>query len=163
MVEQRKVHIESFSQKDIASPANERRLPVQLCRYWEKIRGTRLMPSEQMINPEDIPHLWEHCYLIQVNDLENRRRADFTYLGSEIIQTYREHLSEEDALDIIFPNSSRLAQNFQQVIDSKLPILQAGEFITSRGGVMRFRQCLLPIGETDDKVDAIFGCVNVFP
>ena len=155
------VRIENLSMDAIERVQNERRLPVQLLNYWDEIRGIRRFPSENDIHPEDILHLWDHCYLIQVNDLEKRQRVDFTYLGSEILKTYREHLSEEDAADIISPGSSRLAQNFRSVIESGSPVMQSGEFIIANGNTIRFRQCLLPLGLTDDKVEAIFGCARL--
>ena len=68
--------------------SDERRLPVQLFSYWDKIRGDRAFPAEDFINSEDIPQIWEHCFLMQVNDLNNRHGADFTYLGSEILRVY---------------------------------------------------------------------------
>ena len=141
--------------------ADERRMTVNLINYWNEIRKDRLFPSEKLINPEDIPDIWEHCYLIQVNDLHNRQKADFTYLGSSIIKSYHDSFSEQnDVADIISPKSSRLAQNFKLVIDNKKPIMQSGEFVNNLGHRIRFRQCLLPLGDTDNKVEAVFGCVG---
>lgn len=145
----------------IPNAENERRLPVRLLNYWNKIRGARRFPSERLIEPEEIAALWNHCYLIQVNDLENRLKADFTYLGPEIIKTYKQYLAGEDTQDIIVPNSSKLVPNFRQVIERREPIMQADVFITSRGNTIRFRQCMLPLGEHDDRVEAIFGCMQL--
>jgi hypothetical protein len=144
---------------------DERRYPVQLFNYWNRLRGNRAFPSEDAIDPEYIPNLWKHCFLIQVNDLKNRRRADFTYLGPEILQVYQELLSEKDAGDFISPNTSHLSQNFWRVIEQKKPIMQSGEFPSSRGNTIKFRQCLLPLGKSDDTVEAIFGCarLKVYP
>lgn len=140
---------------------DERRYPVQLFRYWDKLRGNRKFASEELIDPESIPELWPHCFLIQTNDLRNRRRADFTYFGSAILSLYHDLLSDEDANDIISPNTSHLAQNFWLVIERKAPLMQSGSFPTSRGNVIKFRQCLLPLGKRDDEVEAIFGCVRL--
>lgn len=140
---------------------DERRYPVQLFNYWDLLRKNRAFPIEDDINPEDIAHLWPHCFLMQVNDLRNRRRADFTYLGSEILRMYHDLLSTEDASDFISPSTSHLSQNFWMVIDNKEPLMQSGQFPTSRGNIIKFRQCLLPLGKQDTEVEAIFGCARL--
>lgn len=140
---------------------DERRLPVKLYHYWNRLRGKRWFPSEDAINPEDIPDIWRYCFLIQVNDLKNRKRADFTYLGNGILDVYHDFLSDEDASDFISPSSSHLSQNFWQVIETKKPIMQSGEFLTSRGNTIKFRQCLLPLGKYDIEVESIFGCARL--
>ena len=145
----------------LAHKGSERRLPVQLYNYWDGLRDGRKFPSEDAVNPEAIPHLWPTCYLIQVNDLKNRKRADFTYLGKEILQVYHDLLTEEDATDFVSPGTSHLSQNFWQVIENKEPLMQSGSFATSRGNTIKFRQCLLPLGRTDDEVEAIFGCARL--
>lgn len=140
---------------------DERRYPVRLFNYWNKQRGYRLFPSEEKINPEEISEIWPHCFLIQTNDLKNRHRADFTYLGSEILHVYHDYLADADANDFVSPKTSHLSQNFQTVLDTKAPIMQSGEFFTSWGNTIRFRQCLLPLGDTDLEVMAIFGCARL--
>ena len=119
--ERDKLIIENITDDIPLFDSDERRIPVRLLRYWDSIRGSRLFPSENDIDQEDISDVWDHCYLIQVNDLENRMKVDFTYLGSEILESYHTHLSEDDTADIISPKSSRLAQNFRTVIATKMP------------------------------------------
>lgn len=140
---------------------DERRYAAQLYAYWKQLKGNRPFPSEDVLNPEAIAHIWPHCFLIQVNDLKNRKRADFTYLGSEILHVYHDLLSVEDAGDFISPNTSHLSQNFWQVIETRKPIIQSGQFVTRRGNLIKFRQCLLPLGKTDSEVEAIFGCARL--
>ncbi len=140
---------------------DERRYSSQLYSYWNQLRGKRLFPSEDVLNPEAIAHIWPHCFLIQVNDLKNRKRADFTYLGSEILRVYHDLLSLEDTGDFISPSSSHLSQNFWQVIETHKPIMQSGQFTTSRGNLIKFRQCLLPLGKSDSEVEAIFGSARL--
>ena len=138
----------------------EHRLSIRLLDYWDNIRGTRLFPSETLIDYEAILNLWDSCYLIQVNDLNNRNKVDFTYLGKNIIESYHTNLSEGDMVDLISPKSSRIMQHFQLVIEEKKPVLQSGEFLSRKGNNIKFRQCMLPLGEADDHVEAIFGCVG---
>ncbi len=155
-----KIHIDPLP-SDKGMISDERRLPVQLFHYWNSLRGNRAFPVEDLINHEDIANIWDYCFLIQVNDLKNRKRADFTYFGKKILETYHDCLVAEDENDIISPNTSHLSQNFWQVIESKKPLMQSGEFTTSRGHIIKFRQCLLPIGKSDDEVEAIIGCARL--
>ena len=138
----------------------ENRLSIGLLRYWDIIRKDRLFPSESKIVSQDIPDIWESCYLIQVNDIENRKKVDFTYMGAKIIEAYHNNLSEKYISDIISPKTGNIAPHFRVVIEEKKPVLQHGEFSNNSGGKIKFRQCTLPFGETDEKVDTILGCVG---
>ena len=152
----------SFYENIVYTGEEERRLPVILLNYWKKIKGDRKFPFENSINPDDLKDIWEYCYLIQVNDLQNRLKVDFTFMGAEIVKAYEQYLGDDkDLIDIISPRSSRLAQNFQIVINEMRPLLQSGKFKDARGNIINFRQCLLPIGNNDSKVDAIFGCTRL--
>lgn len=154
------IKIESLPD-EIGGVCDERRLSVQLFNYWSRLRKGRAYPAEDDIEPTDIPGIWPHCFLIQTNDLQNRKKADFTYLGGEIVQLYHDLLAEDDESDFISPNTSHLSQNFWMVIERKLPLMQSGEFTSSRGCTIKFRQCLLPLGKTDEFVESIFGCARL--
>ncbi|MBA4274181.1 MAG: hypothetical protein C0436_00865 [Alphaproteobacteria bacterium] len=134
----------------------ERRLTERLLTYWQAMAKHGLMPREEDIDPEALGDLWPKCFLIQTFDIKHRRDMNFTYLGQEIIDAYQDGMMNEGQNVLVSPNASKLALSFHQVMESTAPVVAEGEFLALSGRVVRYRQCLLPLGEGDD-VQAIFG------
>lgn len=136
----------------------ERRMTMRLLRYWERIKGDRLFPSENDIDPDDpeIIDLWDGCFVIQVRDIYINQDYNYTYLGPAIIEAYRAGISNDAEQPIISPNANKLEQHFHEVLKTNAPILQDGEFKNLKNITIKYRQCLLPIGE-NDRILAIFG------
>lgn len=114
------------------------------------------MPREEDIDPEVLGDLWPKCFLIQTFDIKHRRDMNFTYLGQEIIDAYQDGMMNEGQHMLISPNASKLALSFQQVMQAVAPVVAEGEFLSLSGRIVRYRQCLLPLGRGEE-VDAIFG------
>lgn len=134
----------------------ERRLTARLLAYWQALAHGGLMPVEEEIDPESLGGLWTKCFLIQSFDIRHRQDMNFTYLGQEIIDAYQDGMMSEGQNMLVSPNAGKLALSFRQVMESCAPIVAEGEFLALTGRVVRYRQCLLPLGKGDD-VQAIFG------
>lgn len=142
----------------------ERRLTLRLLAYWEKLRRGRPMPTEQDINPEDIADLWDNCFLVHAADL-SKPDYNYTYLGENISEAYKAGLSEkDDENSMCSPNASKMAKGLAKVTATGKPLLEEGEFPNLHNETVKYRQCLLPLGE-NGKVVAIFGGMRfkVFP
>ncbi len=133
----------------------ERRITIRLLAYWEKIRGEHPMPTEEDIDPDQIPDLWDHCFLIHVRDL-GANDYNYTYLGQAIADAYKHGLSDEEQHGIVSPNAGKLLNNYKQVIDQRKPMVEDGDFRNLRNELVKYRQCLMPLGK-DGQVIAIFG------
>jgi hypothetical protein len=143
--------------------ANERRLTLRLLAYWEKLRKDRSMPPESDINPDDLEGLWDHCFLVHVRDL-GKPGYHYTYLGAAISKAYRGSLDDTDANGLVSPNAAKMQAHYRTVIENRKPLLDEGEFHNLSGQLVKYRQCLLPLGE-DGAVAAIFGGMRckIFP
>lgn len=141
----------------------ERRITLRLLAYWEKLRGERDMPTEEDIDPDDIQDLWDSCFLIHVKDLA-KPDYNYTYLGQAIIDAYRYGLSDDEETGLISPNAGKLANGYNQVVITAKPLLEEGEFRNLNNQIVKYRQCLLPLGE-EQRVKAIFGGMRfkIFP
>lgn len=135
--------------------AIERRITLRLIAYWEKARKQKPMPSEADIDPDDLQDLWDYCFLIHVKDL-SKPDYNYTYLGSAIQKAYQGDLVGDQGSGIASPNAEKLAHSYQKVISTRTPLMEEGEFVNMHNDVVKFRQCLLPLGEAGN-VDAIFG------
>lgn len=133
----------------------ERRITLRLIAYWERIRRGRPMPAETDIDPDDLADLWDYCFLVHVRDLA-KQDYNYTYIGSAIVEAYRGGLSVNDKGGMVTINASKLVSNYAAVIGDRRPVVEEGEFANARGQIVKYRQCMLPLG-ANDKVDAIFG------
>ena len=140
-------------------PYGERRLGLRLLRYWHEKRGTRPMPVENDIDPEELGRDWEFCFLLQSRDVANIQDYNFTYLGQKIMKAYFDKAIDEHNQFMVGPNAFRLSNHFGRVLETKAPVLDEGDFDTVQGRKVLYRQVLLPLGDTG-AVEAIFGGMN---
>ncbi len=134
----------------------ERRLTARLLVYWNDLGRGALMPKEDDIDPNILGDLWPKCFLIQTFDIKHRQDMNFTYLGQEIIDAYQDGMMSEGQHVLISPQASKLVPSFRQVIEAVTPIVAEGEFLAQSGRMVRYRQCMMPLGEGNE-VQAIFG------
>lgn len=154
------IDIRSAALKDVAS---ERRHAMRVVGYWDHLRGERPMPVEDDIDIEDpaIQDLWDHCFVVQLRDVElNIPEFNYTYLGPKIIHAYEDELANVEVDGMVSMNASKLVSAYQQVVDNVRPVLHAGEYDNGAGSLIKFRQCLLPLGK--DKVEVILGYLNYY-
>ena len=133
----------------------ERRITLRLLAYWEKLRRDKIMPSEEELDPDDLQELWDYCFLIHTKDL-SKEDYNYTYIGKELQKAYHGELTKADCLDLSSLNARKLSGNYETVINSKTPLIDEGEFVNMHNDLVKYRECLLPLG-CDGKVDAIFG------
>lgn len=142
---------------------SERRITLRLLAYWEKIRGDRELPAEVDIRSQDIEDLWDSCFLVRVADLD-KPDYNYTYLGKDIVEAYRSGLSAGDPGAMVSPNARKLSAGYNRVIVTAKPLLEEGEFRNLHNDIVKYRQCLLPLGE-EGAVTAVFGGMRfkIFP
>lgn len=145
---------------DTAYPYGERRLSVRLLRYWNELRGIRSMPEESELDPDVLGDDWGFCFLLQSRDIANIQDYNFTYLGDAILAAYCDEDMDAHNQFLIGPNAYRLGSHFDRVLETFAPVLDEGEFLSMHGRRVLYRQVLLPIGNDDKGVEAIFGGMN---
>ncbi len=131
-------------------PALERRITLRLLAYWERLRGARPMPLEQEIDPDHLQDVWESCFLMHINDI-SQKDHQYLYLG----ELLREWLGHPDASQ----NIAILKEGYPKVAATGRPLVEEGEFLNAQGKLVKFRQCLLPLG-AEGQVQAILGGVR---
>jgi hypothetical protein len=144
----------------VTYPYGERRLSLRLMRYWSEKSGLRPMAVENDIDPEELGEDWGYCFLLQARDVANIQDYNFTYLGENIMKAYFDTSLDAHNQFMVGPNAFRLSAHFTKVLETKAPVLDEGEFATVQGRRVLYRQVLLPLGQTDGVVEAIFGGMN---
>lgn len=132
----------------------ERRINLRLLGYWEKLRGTRQMPAESEFHPEDINDLWNDCMLVKVGG--PGKPDTYSYMSPGIIELYRSDLKEEEKGSLIALQSPQIILGCKKVAESGRPVVHEGEFYNNHNELVKFRLCLLPLGE-HGQVTAILG------
>lgn len=155
------IDIQQGALRDIAS---ERRLAMRVIHYWDHLRGDRRMPHEDDLDMdhEALDDIWEQCFVVQLRDVNTGRpEYNYTHLGTGIVAAYEQELAGTDVNGMVSLNASKLGGAYQEVIDSVSPVLHSGEFDNGSGQLIKFRQCLLPLGH-DDEVEVILGYLNYY-
>lgn len=131
------------------SPAHERRITLRLLAYWERLRDGRAMPAESEIDPGSLSDVWDYCFLFHTRDL-GKADHGYTYLGENLSGW----LGDANAFNI-----RKLRAGYPKVMETTKPVLEEGEFEGPGGQLVKYRQCLLPLGE-NGQVLAILGGVR---
>ncbi len=132
----------------------ERRFTNLLCEYWNEIRGERHHPSLSQIEQEHISDIWEHCFIVK----HANNSYEVIYLGDEIKEANRHALNiSSDAPIIQFDDVENIRHYLDEVIESMEAVIDESECFDLEGNMIKFRYCCLPLGESDNSVDAIIG------
>lgn len=128
---------------------------IELWHYWNKKRGTRLMPAPADLVPDEIPHLMPYIFLLDVLHEPVRFRArmlgasvkDFIGRDSTGVMLDEKLYGEEteDALSIL-----------KLVVDTKGPIGIWGPETLRETEWEEKEAIILPLG-TDGRVDILLG------
>ncbi len=145
----------------LAETGIERRISTRLVAYWESIRKGRALPAEADFDPKALADIWDNCFYVQVLG-EVMQEYKYRHLGPHLAEAYSSGLGEkapgEKAALIAF-SGAKLAASYARVIASRKPVLEEDEFTNGRGEVVKYRQCLLPLGH-GEIVTAILGGVR---
>lgn len=133
----------------------ERRLSLRLFSYWERLRGDRSMPREDEIEPDGLQDLWEDSFLLRVEDIK-KQNYRYSYLGDNLRNAYIAGLSEVDMENLPVFDASQFSAEILKVISTVRPCITEAEFTNDAGYVIKYRQCLLPLGRAG-KVEGILG------
>lgn len=134
---------------------------ARLFTYWNRMRGGRLMPSREDVDPAALRDVLPHIFMTDVE----REPLRFRY---RLIGTYVTAISGRDitgryADEKIFPQSlDDVVGPYRMAVENRAPIGKYGQarWVPNRPWV-RVETLLLPLGRTDAEVDILIGGVVV--
>jgi len=142
------------------SAALQNRHHERLRQYWESLRAGRAFPRESEIDPDELDALWPSCFLISLDDVTRRIGYRYSYLGSELIEAYGEDMNNPDVvMRLVSSAAAPMVKRFNEVVEAKAPVIDESEFVNARHLHIRYRTCMLPLGE-NGKVTHILGCMR---
>jgi hypothetical protein len=134
-----------------------KRLHERLLAYWQAARGNRPFPSEKDIDPEELADVWDACFLLQVTPAG----FSYAYLGESLVKAYGDDLTSRDVCStLVEPKSASMAQKCAEVVKQKTQMIDESEFVNTLGMRVKYRSCLLPLGDRADEVNYILGAMR---
>ena len=129
--------------------------------YWDKVRKQRIYPTENDINPEEIKDIWDSCFLVSFSEDDVKNGYKYTYLGKDLIEAFGDDLTNKDISErLMLTTRPPLVESFEEVIRTGKPLRENSEFTNSLNMVIKYRSCLLPLGNDPEKVDYILGAMK---
>ena len=131
-----------------------------LLNYWQKIRGSRNMPTRQDLKPSEVPSLLPCITLIDVE--ENPRRYRTRLAGTE-----NTRVLGFDPTGRYFEETSELSgaiKRFDWLVENKQPYLYRGSLKWSDKDFLDYYSIGLPFSDDDKNVNILmFGVYYLFP
>lgn len=138
---------------------HNKRINEKLLNYWQKLCADKPFPLEGDINPEEIEAIWDSCYVVRIEPGESEPSFRYVYLGQSLVEAYGGTESSREICEkLAYPVNNHLIVRFKQVIESRSPLIEESEFANSQGLLIKFRTCMLPLGNQDyEEVAYIIG------
>lgn len=139
--------------------SDERRMHVRAYNYWAKLLGSRVFPSIEDLDPENIEDFGPHSVLLDfTSGIEN---PAIPFIGKALRE--ESDLPEAIAyLDEVPGRSllSRITDHYLQILANQAPIGFEAEYTNDRGSTIMYRGILLPFSTDDDSIDFVYGVIN---
>jgi hypothetical protein len=134
------------------------RINERLLKYWRSIKPTYGLPMESDIDPDVLYEVWESCFLITVGEPPSMR-YEYAMLGDAIIHAYSDDNSGKAVCEeLLYPLPAPMIAAFDEVVQTKEPLVDDNSFVNSSGMVIKYRSCLVPLAkDNEDEVGFILG------
>ncbi len=133
----------------------------ELLTYWQKLAAGRNFPSESEIEPDDIAHIWDYCFLISLDDVVKRIGYRYSYMGSALVGAFGDNPNSPDmALRLLSTTKVPNIKKIEEVVKEKHPVIDEGEFVNTHHMKVRYRTCIVPLGNEDGQVTHLFGVMR---
>lgn len=125
--------------------------------YWNDLREGKTFPPEEDVDPDMLDEAWDHCFLIYPRE----EHFGFTHIGPAVREAYGSNRTIECRLFMESPAADGLTERYREVLETKKPLVDTAEFINLQDELVRFKQCLLPLGSAENgEVTSILGCLH---
>ncbi len=135
----------------------EQRLTFRLLSYWNRIRGSRSMPSLKDINVSEIEEIWHFSFIINSTEHDNHKMHFF---GPDLISVFGQDYSGEAMKEALQePILGNTIGFYYKVLEAKEPALEAASFFND-GNEVRYRSIIVPLSDDGHNVNFLMGTTN---
>lgn len=138
----------------------EQRITRRLLSYWHECKNAEgELPLETLINPDDLHDIWDDCFLASVSfDAKHGYHFRYNYIGPSIVTVYgNDTIGADIQTSLLSPSREHITDIFETVVETKKPIIDESEFMTTQKVLVRYRQCVLPFGNAQNTVTCLLG------
>jgi hypothetical protein len=136
------------------------RLNEILSAYWKNLSGERPYPRENDVDPDALGDIWQSCFLIQVLPEGREPRYRYASMGSELIEAFGGDYSQQEISEALMgEHNPPFLKKLSEVARSGAPVSEENEFTNRHQMQIRYRTCLLPLGNPPD-VEYILGSMR---
>ena len=140
---------------------NEYRSHTKLQKYWNELRAGRPFPRESEIDPDAISDIWPSCFLVSLDEVTQRLGYRYSYMGHDLQEAYGEDAHNPDIVTkLVSTDASLMNKKFDEVVRTKKLVFDESEFVNLKHLKIRYRTCMLPLGNQKDNVAYILGCMR---
>ena len=133
--------------------SGHRRVNEQLLEYWQELKGSLAFPMEVDVNPDKISDIWDGCFMVRHDPEDTVQPFRYMYLGQDLVEAYGDDFNDKEVCErLAYPSSAGLNAQFLRVVESQQPINVEAEFTNSKGMVIKYRSCLLPLAKDNRQV-----------
>ena len=137
----------------------ERRLVLRLLAHWRSLCGERSMPSFSDVDPDAIPDMWPHSFVLELDGKEGG--PVFRAMGDEFDKCTTNSLIGKRIADAPSDSLPGMALVYiDEVLQKGVPISRGGEFCKPDGVRVLYRSVLLPMSDNDETISGILGAAN---
>lgn len=152
---------------EAAAPIREEGAPVrekidhgqlrQLYDYWDRKRGTRVMPSRADLDPVDIPALLPNLILVDVERGE-QIRFRFRLYGTDVcairgVDLTGRYIDEENITALRNPAIA----SYNRILADRQPVYERHRFHPNDRNVGYYHRLVLPLGEENEVQMLLIG------
>lgn len=140
---------------NIATP--QHRIHDRMQSYWLQLRRDRAMPLESDVVLGDLGDIWASCFLVSVED----NSFAYDYLGAAIVVAYGDNITGKEISEtLVYPHPPSLVNTFKNVVLSGAPAIDESEFLNSKGAMVKYRSCVMPLADATGKVTFLLGAMK---
>jgi hypothetical protein len=127
-------------------------------RYWNRLRGDRLMPTRSELDVVcEIPHCVANLFLVDVQPARPRFVVRLAGTQVEAQLGFTKGHSIEDVK--AGPELSSILEQYERAFETRRPVLCEHSWTRPDDNPVRYRRVLLPLGE-QGLVTSFLGCVS---
>ncbi|CAA9513430.1 MAG: hypothetical protein AVDCRST_MAG31-1127 [uncultured Sphingomonas sp.] len=138
------------------SPTSERRMQVRAFNYWASLLDGRDYPSIEDLEPASVADFAGNSVLLDFT--AGALSPSTAYLGAALRRECGLDVAADSPAEV--PAGSllaRLADHYDQILESRAPVGIEADFVNQRGASLRYRGIMMPFSSDGDTVDFVYG------
>lgn len=136
----------------------QNRLTQRLADYWEMLRKDQAIPEFARLNVSVISDIWPNCVLFSLQPAAEGKLPimSISKIGENVQPIY-----SNEMLGLSFNAAQRhfqgakIIHRVSEVLESRRPIFDEGQFVNEHSKIVKFRSCLMPFGTTEGMITHI--------